>query len=886
MVAMEAERSGERQDSSKALEQLRRELAESSARMVAMEAERSGERQDSSKALEQLRRELEKSSARMVAVEAELSRERKKVIQEARLAKEQVKKQLSYRLGAAIVSGSKTVRGIIRLPISLLTEYRSFKANRGSARLAMVEGQDTARNGKPTLGPTEDTNKPRTKLGAPAGKLPSTRLLDSAARDRGSYGVVAYLDQLSVKNVSPTDQRSFERLIAALVECKEFSRCIAAIEGRYGTNIAENVAQLDERIVGPYARSLLRLRRADDAVGMVRVLVEKLPENPKYCSLLGYLLAGHQPAVGRDYLRKALRLGGGARSDAVLIYRTLRADGLPLQDLESDLAVVSARLRDSRDAEDHFAFVRSTIALTQKNPGESVAQVNKYFAGQGLAPVRLIDPERSFCIDNLTSTNDLTSTVDGPQVTVLMTTFNSEAFVGTALRSILEQTYKNIELLVIDDCSTDGTREKLLGWAEADQRIRLLFNNCNVGTYASKNLGLLHARGEFITCHDSDDWSHSERLARQVSHLQKSGSIACLSKWARIDEHGAFQAKRWGSIIHFNPASLLYRRSLVDLVGFYDCVRAGADSEFQTRIQNRFGKSSITQVPAVLCFGRIRSDSLTEGPSLGFDEFGSSPVREAYWSSWGAWQRSVMIDSPEKLCLAFPPTDERLFEAPAELLCDLQDVRTNVNDVRPVEVPAFAEKSNLDSKGKRCPLELESEYWQNRKNSIYLAIARDICMEYGHSAKTVLDVGSNGTPTLEWYRNRASHLVSLDLRNPYVAEGVESLKANFLNYQPTQKFDLVTCFQVLEHVRDAKAFAKKLLAVGSTVVVSVPYRWPAGSCNGHIHDPVDEEKMRKWFEQEPVFSRIATEPGSKGRIGKRRLIQIYRHPLVKGEVSA
>jgi hypothetical protein len=164
----------------------------------------------------------------------------------------------------------------------------------------------------------------------------------------------------------------------------------------------------------------------------------------------------------------------------------------------------------------------------------------------------------------------------------------------------------------------------------------------------------------------------------------------------------------------------------------------------------------------------------------------------------------------------------------------------------------------------------KSTYWENRKDSIYLHAAQQICRQYAGKTATVLDVGSNRTATLEWHRDRANQLVSLDLRNPYAAPGVESIKANFFSYKPVRKFELVTCFQVLEHVPNAAAFARKLLEVGEIVIVSVPYRWRKGACKYHIHDPVDAKKMLEWFGERPLYHYIARELN-----GSERLIQVY-----------
>jgi hypothetical protein len=175
---------------------------------------------------------------------------------------------------------------------------------------------------------------------------------------------------------------------------------------------------------------------------------------------------------------------------------------------------------------------------------------------------------------------------------------------------------------------------------------------------------------------------------------------------------------------------------------------------------------------------------------------------------------------------------------------------------------ATPEKPAGKRRGKRKP----GAYWQKRKHSIYMFAAKQVCARQGGKPRSVIDVGSNATPTLEWHRKTATRLVSLDLRRPYVAEGVESVKCDFLQYEPDIRFDLVTCFQVLEHVPDPAAFARRLIEIGEVAVVSVPYKWQEGKCRYHLHDPVDEAKMRKWFGREPDFSYVARELNSVGRL--------------------
>jgi hypothetical protein len=172
---------------------------------------------------------------------------------------------------------------------------------------------------------------------------------------------------------------------------------------------------------------------------------------------------------------------------------------------------------------------------------------------------------------------------------------------------------------------------------------------------------------------------------------------------------------------------------------------------------------------------------------------------------------------------------------------------------------------------KKAPAKKPVGYWTARKRSVYLYVARAICEKYAPQATSVIDIGSHATPTLEWHRPHAKKLVSLDLVKPYAAEGVESLTQDFLDYAPSERFELATCLQVLEHVPRAEEFAKRLLEVAKVLVVSVPYNWPEGNCKYHIHDPVNEDKMLEWFGREPDFSYVARELNNV-----HRLIQVYK----------
>jgi hypothetical protein len=163
-----------------------------------------------------------------------------------------------------------------------------------------------------------------------------------------------------------------------------------------------------------------------------------------------------------------------------------------------------------------------------------------------------------------------------------------------------------------------------------------------------------------------------------------------------------------------------------------------------------------------------------------------------------------------------------------------------------------------------------NRYWEDRKDILYYQVARVLTSHLSKKAGSIIDIGSAGCPYLDWF-DHIPKRTSLDLKRPYNANGVTSVTSDFLTWEPDQAYDVVTCFQVLEHVPDAEAFAQKLLHIGGIVVVSVPYKWEKGRTKSHVQDPVDEEKMLSWFHRKPNFEYVCREVVAP----VDRLIQVY-----------
>jgi glycosyltransferase involved in cell wall biosynthesis len=105
------------------------------------------------------------------------------------------------------------------------------------------------------------------------------------------------------------------------------------------------------------------------------------------------------------------------------------------------------------------------------------------------------------------------------KISVIIPAYNAAAFIGTALNSLLQQSHRDWEALVIDDASTDDTRAVALRWASTDQRIRVLGMARNGGPAAARNAGFDAAQGDWIAVLDADDAWEADRLARFLPYL-------------------------------------------------------------------------------------------------------------------------------------------------------------------------------------------------------------------------------------------------------------------------------------------------------------------------------------------------------------------------------
>lgn len=176
------------------------------------------------------------------------------------------------------------------------------------------------------------------------------------------------------------------------------------------------------------------------------------------------------------------------------------------------------------------------------------------------------------------------------RITVIMSAYNPDHHLVTAVRSVVEQTWENIELLVVDDASPSPAPGVLEEVERMDPRVRVIRKRHNGGTYRARNTALAEATGDFFTCLDSDDWAHPQRLELGVRPLLEDRALmATRGSGVRATQDVELsRVARGGRIV---AASSLMVRTFPGLnrLGFFDPVRKSADAEYALRLEAAFG---------------------------------------------------------------------------------------------------------------------------------------------------------------------------------------------------------------------------------------------------------------------------------------------------------
>jgi glycosyltransferase involved in cell wall biosynthesis len=210
-----------------------------------------------------------------------------------------------------------------------------------------------------------------------------------------------------------------------------------------------------------------------------------------------------------------------------------------------------------------------------------------------------------------------------PLVSVIMTVYNSESFLKEAIESILNQSYTNFELIIIDDCSSDQSVAVVKRYAAQDPRIRIFLNKKNQGQAASRNQGIRAAHGKYIMIADSDDISIRERFERQVAYMEEHPEIGVLGTQSLSFSTDPSQGKKSDRISYsftearvpvHNPTCCI-RAAVLDKYGGFDPNnRIAEDIELYLRLNyHGVGFANLDQI---LCYYRERPGNLSHSKEL------------------------------------------------------------------------------------------------------------------------------------------------------------------------------------------------------------------------------------------------------------------------------
>ncbi|MFN3536965.1 MAG: glycosyltransferase family 2 protein, partial [Brevundimonas sp.] len=234
-------------------------------------------------------------------------------------------------------------------------------------------------------------------------------------------------------------------------------------------------------------RSLNATGRAGEALDVARTLAPR-PEHDLALSFSAFdpALALTKYAGSDASLRAALMLAAGREDDA---RRALETAPGP-----------------------QAAFLRAS--LDRHHAARAAPCWREGFGAWSLSPPEPVDPALPVSVTNARA--EAAPAVDGPLISVIMPSRNASRWVAGAVRSVLDQSWRNLEFLFVDDASTDDNADRALATADGDPRFILIRQSERGGAYTARNAALARARGRWVAVQDSDEWAHPDRLTRQV----------------------------------------------------------------------------------------------------------------------------------------------------------------------------------------------------------------------------------------------------------------------------------------------------------------------------------------------------------------------------------
>ena len=209
--------------------------------------------------------------------------------------------------------------------------------------------------------------------------------------------------------------------------------------------------------------------------------------------------------------------------------------------------------------------------------------------------------------------------MEKPLVSIITPSFNSEKFIAETIQSVQNQTYKNWEMIIVDDCSSDETVAIITKMALQDNRIKLFQSEKNSGTGIARNTALEKAKGRYISFLDADDLWKPKKLEKQMDFLKTNNLPFTFSFYDCIDEEGKPLNKRVEAPRNLSYRQLFFCNYVGNLTGIYDVnyfekitissIRKRQDWMLWLTILKKI--KTAQPIPESLAFYRIREHSLS-----------------------------------------------------------------------------------------------------------------------------------------------------------------------------------------------------------------------------------------------------------------------------------
>lgn len=350
------------------------------------------------------------------------------------------------------------------------------------------------------------------------------------------------------------------------------------------------------------------------ATALARAQASRLSRDARGASLLDALELRRTPSPwlpdGRaNLLLAARRIEEGELDAEALAVRWLRRPAVWVRQPQAHLVLAHALMRADAPA--------------------AGRALSRFLDAHTVAPVRIDPGEGNVLARSGPARRE--PRVDGSRtVSVVVAAYRARHTIDYAIDSLLDQTYRPLEILACDDASDDGTAERLRERYGGLPEVRLFRSVANQGPYGIRNALLREARGELLTFHDADDLALPSRIADQVGAMRRARAEASVGRFLRVTASGRFVFFHDQSCHRLSVASLMMTRAAYEAVGPYRVAAFGADHELLEALRDRCdGRVAYLRRPVHL--GLWSEGSLTRAPGSESLESGyRSPKRRLY----------------------------------------------------------------------------------------------------------------------------------------------------------------------------------------------------------------------------------------------------------------